>query len=115
METPQDETLKCERCSTLNTAGSRFCLACGAPLAAEWRALERIVEERLTERVRSVLKENFADQKTLEIETSELIAETGCQVGKDVRLLRGHSGSSRRFIHNPWRKCSRDHRAENVV
>jgi hypothetical protein len=75
METHQDESLKCERCAALNTASSRFCLACGAPLAAEWKALERIVEERLTERVRSVLKENFADQKTLEIETSELIAE----------------------------------------
>jgi hypothetical protein len=75
MEKHQDENLKCERCATLNAASSRFCLACGAPLAAEWKALERIVEERLTERVRSVIKEDFVDQKALEIETSELIAE----------------------------------------
>jgi hypothetical protein len=75
LDAHQDENTKCERCSTPNNASNRFCLACGAPLGAEWKALERIVDERLTERVRLVLKENFSDQKTLEIETSELIAE----------------------------------------
>src|SRR5260221_8885088 len=66
---------KCQRCSAGNNASNRFCIACGAALGADWQALERLVDERLTERVRLVLKENFADQKTLEIETSELIAE----------------------------------------
>jgi hypothetical protein len=44
--------------------------------------LERLVDERLTERVRLVLKENFADQKALEIETSELIAERAVKWAK---------------------------------
>jgi hypothetical protein len=75
LDTQENESITCERCSTPNNPKSRFCLACGAPVGADWKALERIVEERLAERIRLVLKENFADQKTLEIETSELVAE----------------------------------------
>ena len=75
MDKQRNEAITCERCSAPNNPTNRFCVACGAPVGAEWKGLERIVDERLAERVRLVLKENYADQKILEIETSELVAE----------------------------------------
>jgi hypothetical protein len=51
--------------------------------------MERFLDERLTERVRAVLKENFADQKALEIETSELIAARAIKWAKTLGYFVG--------------------------
>jgi DNA polymerase III delta subunit len=65
----------CSRCSTDNPADARFCVACGAPIGPEWHALDRFLDEQLVQKIRTVLKAEFADQKALEIETSELVAD----------------------------------------
>jgi hypothetical protein len=65
----------CKQCATENVAEARFCCACGAPISTEWKAIERILDDRLPNKIRDALKANFADQKALEIETSELVAE----------------------------------------
>lgn len=67
--------MTCSRCSAENATDARFCAACGAPLGPEWEAIGRIVDQQLEQKIRKILKEQFADQKALEIETSELIAE----------------------------------------
>jgi hypothetical protein len=67
--------MTCKRCSTENPADARFCAGCGAPLGAEWDAIERVIDERLEQRIRAVLKSEFADQKALELETTEKIAD----------------------------------------
>jgi hypothetical protein len=75
MTTAQDSTIECSRCSTSNNQSNRFCTACAAPLGAEWQAWERIIDDRLAERIRQTLKDEFRDQKALEIETTEKIAD----------------------------------------
>jgi hypothetical protein len=65
----------CPRCSSANPVANRFCSSCGAALALENQEIERFIDERLSTRIREELKKNLADQKTVEIETAELIAE----------------------------------------
>jgi hypothetical protein len=81
--------LLCKRCATENSTRSRFCSACGAPLGPEWEALERTIDDRLTNKIRATLKQDFADQKALEIETAALVAERALKWAKTFGFFIG--------------------------
>lgn len=80
----------CKRCSTDNPENSRFCTGCGGPLGSEWDAIDRIIDDRLEQKIRATLKSDFVDQKPLELETSALIAERAQNWGRYSVSLSGY-------------------------
>jgi len=58
-------------------------------LGPEREALQRLLEDELPQKIRSILKEQFADQKAIEIETTELIAERALRWAKTFGFFVG--------------------------
>jgi uncharacterized membrane protein YvbJ len=58
----------CEQCKAENPEGKNFCSDCGSLLTPQLKPLIR-------SQVEEYIQENFKDRKTVDIETTELIAE----------------------------------------
>jgi hypothetical protein len=67
-------SINCAKCKATNPDQARFCADCGALLDPELGSLEEILSGKVREQVRDILKENYKEQKLLEIETSQAVA-----------------------------------------
>lgn len=62
--------IECPSCKSQNSDGKRFCGDCGAPLTA----MAIVSEPGIRETIRAVLKDEFKDQKVVEVEIAESVA-----------------------------------------
>ena len=60
--------MKCPQCQADNPEGKNFCSECGVVLAPQLIAIFR-------KQVEEYLREHFTDQKVVDVETTEAIAE----------------------------------------
>ncbi len=72
---PSEAIGKCPTCGFTSDAADRFCRNCGAELKADTEAVLAVVARLLPERIDALLKERFKEQKLVEVETAELLAD----------------------------------------
>jgi hypothetical protein len=65
----------CPRCQAAHQACDRFCRNCGLELRDDAGAIEAYLARILPERIDSALRSRFKDQKVVEVEVSEKVAE----------------------------------------
>jgi hypothetical protein len=70
--------VKCTGCGAQSADGKRYCADCGAPVASATAASAANIRDI----VRDVLKEHYADQKVVEIETAQAVATRLSDWGK---------------------------------
>ncbi len=63
--------MNCPNCNIPNSDGKKYCADCGAPLAPQTQHLEIFVKAQ----VEKAIQERFKDQKLVDIETSQAVAE----------------------------------------
>ena len=63
--------MNCPHCNSISPEGKKYCADCGAPLDRQTKHLETFVKTQIEESI----KEKFRDQKLVDIETSQAIAE----------------------------------------
>jgi hypothetical protein len=63
--------MNCPNCNNPNADGKKFCSDCGIPLDQQMQRLEIFVKTQ----VETAIQEKFKDQKLLDVETSQAIAE----------------------------------------
>lgn len=73
--TEEPEGLKCPRCQASCTPDDRFCRSCGLELRNDSGAIEAYLAKVVPERIDDALKARLKDQKVIEIETAEKLAE----------------------------------------
>ena len=74
--------VECARCRSKNPDRNRFCGACGDPLDQNSIALKDANGLKLREQVQAILKDQYKDQKLLEIETAQAVATRVAEWGK---------------------------------
>jgi hypothetical protein len=79
----------CPRCSKPVEKGDRFCRNCGAELRTDEQAIQAIIGRVLPERIDAALKERFREQKVVEIETAELLADRAVKWLKTLGFILG--------------------------
>ena len=75
IEPPAGEGHNCSQCGAALDAGDRFCRICGLEQRTDAAAITALVARILPERIDGVLKDRVREQKVVEIETAELLAE----------------------------------------
>lgn len=75
--------LTCRSCGADNPAGKAFCGDCGNALESK----PGVTMQHFEERVKSIVGEQFRDQKAVELETSELVAERAIKWAKIAGLV----------------------------
>jgi hypothetical protein len=63
--------MNCPNCNSPNADGKKYCADCGTPLDPQMQRLEVFVKEQ----VEKTIQEKFKDQKLVDIETSQAVAE----------------------------------------
>src|SRR5882724_6990882 len=63
--------MTCPQCNSPSAEGKKYCADCGTPLDPQAKHLETFVKTQVEESI----KERFKDQKLVDIETSQAIAE----------------------------------------
>src|SRR6267378_6209028 len=63
--------MNCPHCDSPSAEGKKYCADCGTPLDTQTAHLESLVKDQVEESI----KEKFKDQKLVDIETSQAIAE----------------------------------------
>src|SRR5258706_12425512 len=63
--------MNCPNCSSPNADGKKYCSDCGTPLDPQSQALELLVKTK----VETAIQAKFKDQKLVDVETSQAIAE----------------------------------------
>jgi hypothetical protein len=71
----QPEGLTCPRCQASCTPSDRFCRSCGLELRNDSEAIEAYLAKVVPGRIDDALKGRLKDQKVIEIETAEKLAE----------------------------------------
>jgi hypothetical protein len=66
---------ECARCKTANPDGAKFCAECGNTLAPQAVAFQEFLDSTLEDRVKEIFYKNYRDQKVVEIETTQAIAD----------------------------------------
>jgi hypothetical protein len=66
--------VECPRCKAENPDGKRFCGDCGGPLEPALLAINQFIGTSLRDQVKSILNENYKDQKLVDLETTQAIA-----------------------------------------
>jgi hypothetical protein len=66
--------VECARCKTANSSDAKYCSACGNPLNGAVDAFREIPDFILNERVQAIIGQHYKDQKIIEIETTQAIA-----------------------------------------
>jgi hypothetical protein len=69
------EAPKCPRCQAPYTPSDRFCRSCGLELRNDSQAIEAYLAKVVPGRIDDALKARLKDQKVVEIETAEKLAE----------------------------------------
>jgi F0F1-type ATP synthase membrane subunit b/b' len=67
--------LQCLNCGTPNPDEKRFCGDCGALLDVNLGAVKQYLDGNLRREIQATLREDFRDQKLVQLETTEAIAE----------------------------------------
>jgi hypothetical protein len=83
------EGSKCPRCQAPSAAADRFCRSCGLELRNDSEAIEAYLAKVLPERIDGALKTRFKEQKVIEIETAEKLAERAMGWLKTLAYLIG--------------------------
>src|SRR5215469_8343696 len=65
--------MECLNCGASNPEGKRFCGDCGALLDTSFGAIKQYLDNNLRREIKTTLKEEFRDQKFIEVETTEAI------------------------------------------
>jgi len=81
--TNSSSELTCRSCGADNPAGKAFCGDCGNALESKPGA----TMQHFDERVKSIVAENFRDQKAVELETTERVAERAIKWAKIAGLV----------------------------
>jgi hypothetical protein len=68
-------SIECGRCKTANPDGAKFCAECGNSLAPQVVAFQEFLDSTLRDRVKEIFDKNYRDQKVVEIETTQAIAD----------------------------------------
>jgi hypothetical protein len=67
--------MNCPRCHSENPDGKNYCGDCGAALGQQTSGPEAISEDQLQKQIQAALDTRFKDQKVVEVETAQQIAE----------------------------------------
>src|SRR4051794_24875155 len=65
----------CPQCGTALQAGDRFCRQCGLEQHSDTAAINALITRILPARIDAALRERLREQKVVEVETAELLAE----------------------------------------
>jgi hypothetical protein len=66
-------TIECAKCKAPNPEGKKYCGDCGAFLDPNVGPILAVIESNLRQQIQAALKEQFSDQKVVEIETTQAI------------------------------------------
>jgi hypothetical protein len=72
---PLGERHQCTQCGSLLEAGDRFCRTCGLEQSTNTATIVALVARILPDRIDAALKQRIREQKVVEVETAELLAE----------------------------------------
>ena len=64
----------CVQCNAQNPEDKKYCGDCGAPLDPNFHALKQFFESNLLQQIQTTIKEQYKDQKLVEVETTQAIA-----------------------------------------
>jgi hypothetical protein len=81
---PEAARHECPQCKSAVDDADQFCRTCGLDLRPGTAAVDAFLARAIPERIDAALKDRFRDQKVVEIETAELLAE---RAGKWLKLL----------------------------
>jgi len=88
--TPEAEgALPCGVCGAPNLVNSRFCPQCGSPVGKDADLIARAARAAVPDVVDRMLREKYKDQKSVELETAELIAERTMKWAKALGFFLG--------------------------
>ena len=79
----------CPRCQNPRRTNERFCYNCGLELREDAGAIEAYLSNILPTRVDAILKERLSEQKLVEVETAELLAERAMKWMKTIGYFVG--------------------------
>jgi hypothetical protein len=86
---PTEQRRNCTQCGAALDAGDRFCRMCGLEQRTDAETISAIVARILPERIDAMLKDRIREQKVVEIETAELLAERAVKWLKVVGFFLG--------------------------
>jgi hypothetical protein len=66
--------IECARCKAQNADGQKFCGECGYPLDPATSATKDLPNATLRDQVREIIAQHYKDQKVVEIETAQAVA-----------------------------------------
>src|SRR2546429_42129 len=90
MKDPHEESVAtCPQCGAALGQGDRFCRGCGLELDGDQEKLFALIERIVPDRVDAALKVRLKEQKVVEIETAELLAERAVKWLKILGFLLG--------------------------
>lgn len=72
---PAGENVTCSRCGAVMERSDRFCRSCGLEVRADAAAIDNYLAEILPGRIDAALEKRVKDQKIVEVETAELLAD----------------------------------------
>jgi hypothetical protein len=79
----------CPRCQNLLRSNERYCYNCGLELREDAGAIEAYLSNILPTRVDTILKVRLSEQKLVEVETAELLAERAMKWMKTIGYFVG--------------------------
>jgi hypothetical protein len=68
------KAIECARCKAQSADGQKFCGECGNPLDATIPALKDLASSALRDQVQAIIEQHYKDQKVVEIEITQAIA-----------------------------------------
>jgi hypothetical protein len=79
----------CPGCGAPVSESDRFCRACGCDLRSDHAAIDSYLAKAVPARVDAILGERLKDQKVVEVETAELLAERAIKWLRTIGFLLG--------------------------
>jgi hypothetical protein len=89
MNEPAEDLISCPQCKAPSPTRNRFCGECGARLDTKQSAVDEYLRVHLPAQVSTIVKQRFQDQKVIELETSERIAERSMKWAKIIAFFLG--------------------------
>ena len=88
-EAGADKGRTCPQCGAVLDQTDRFCRSCGLELHPDKEAIAALIELILPDRIDAALKSRLREQKVIEVETAELLAERAIKWLKALGFLLG--------------------------
>jgi hypothetical protein len=85
----RDEGSRCPRCDRPYDPDDLFCRQCGLEVRGDAGAIEAYLSKITPLRVDAILKDRFRDQKVVEVETAELLADRAMKWMKTIGYFAG--------------------------